>query len=146
MEEGLANPTNGIPNVLKQPIMKTFGKVLLGLLVVTILVFWLLTLINYSEGERAGTITRFSKRGYVFKTWEGELLLGGFSEGTGQMNAEKWQFSVDSGKDSTINTINEALRSGRRVTLYYEEKLFQFDFDGETKFFVVRAAFADGRP
>ncbi|MDQ1087656.1 MULTISPECIES: hypothetical protein [unclassified Siphonobacter] len=125
--------------------MKTFGKVLLILAVVTLVVFWILTKINYSEGERAGTITRFSKRGYVFKTWEGELLLGGFSEGTGQMNAEKWQFSVDNGKDSTISTINEALRSGRRVTLFYEEKLFQFDFDGETKFFVTKAEFADGR-
>lgn len=125
--------------------MKTFGKVLLILGIVTLLVFWILTKINYSEGERAGTITRFSKRGYVFKTWEGELLLGGFSEGTGQMNAEKWQFSVDNGLDSTINTVNEALRTGRRVTLYYEEKLFQFDFDGETKFFVTRAEFADGR-
>ncbi len=125
--------------------MKTFGKVLLILGIVTLLVFWILTKINYSEGERAGTITRFSKRGYVFKTWEGELLLGGFSEGTGQMNAEKWQFSVDNGLDSTVNTVNEALRTGRRVTLYYEEKLFQFDFDGETKFFVTRAEFADGR-
>ncbi|MBO9636646.1 hypothetical protein [Siphonobacter aquaeclarae] len=124
--------------------MKTFVKILVVLLILGIGIFWVLTLVNYSEGERAGTITRFSKRGYVFKTWEGELLLGGFSQGTGQLNAEKWNFTVESSRDSTINTINEGLRTGRRITLFYEEKLFQFDWNGETKFFVTRAEFADG--
>lgn len=124
--------------------MKTFVKILVILLVLSIGIFWVLTLVNYSEGERAGTITRFSKRGYVFKTWEGELLLGGFSQGTGQLNAEKWNFTVESSRDSTIHTINEGLRTGRRITLFYEEKLFQFDWNGETKFFVTRAEFADG--
>ncbi|MFT4033885.1 MAG: hypothetical protein QM669_15835 [Siphonobacter sp.] len=126
--------------------MKTFGKILIVLVLLGIGVLWLLTFINYSEGERAGTISRFSKRGYVFKTWEGELYVNGNSGGTGQLNAEKWAFSVKSSNDTTINTINQALRTGKRVTLFYQEKLVQFDFEGETKYFVVRAEFADGRP
>ena len=43
---------------------------------------------TYSEGERVGVVQKFSKKGNVFKTYEGELLL------TNGMNSEKFLFSV----------------------------------------------------
>ena len=36
---------------------------------------WLALSFSYSDGERAGYLQKFSKRGWVCKTWEGELLL-----------------------------------------------------------------------
>lgn len=126
--------------------MKTFLKILLLLLVLVVGGMVLLSMASYSEGERAGTVSKFSKRGYVFKTWEGELLVGGFSEGTGQLNAEKFYFSVTDSNQKAIDVINEALRTGRRVTLKYKEKYFRFFWIGDTAYLVQEASFSDGRP
>ena len=70
------------------------------LILLTILVFisYFLFLIfaNYSEGTRTGFVTKISKRGYVFKTFEGELNYGFFSgtANTGKPADNVWYFSV----------------------------------------------------
>lgn len=47
---------------------------------------------TYSDGERTGVITKFSHKGMLIKTWEGELNMGGFDQGG---VATIWAFSVD---------------------------------------------------
>ncbi|GAB3253311.1 hypothetical protein GCM10027347_13030 [Larkinella harenae] len=100
-------------------------------------VFYYLTAWSYSDGERAGTISRYSRRGYVFKTWEGVLNVGGFSGETGSLTPQYFDFSVKD--DSVAALINKAVRTGQRVTLHYEEKLVKLPWNGETKYFVTDA-------
>ena len=65
----------------------------------------------YSSG--AGYVQKFSNKGYVCKTWEGELLLVSMP-GT---LAEKFQFSVRD--ESVAKKINNSL--GKRVKIDYKE-------------------------
>src|SRR6476469_3404011 len=53
----------------------------------------------YSDGTRSGILTKVSKKGYVFKTYEGEMNVGGISDGQGTiMPATIFQFSVENGE------------------------------------------------
>ena len=70
---------------------------------------------NYSSGERAGWVQKFSRKGWVCKTWEGELALVTMP-GTAQ---EKFLFTV--WDDDVAAKINAAM--GKRVSLHYEEKV-----------------------
>jgi hypothetical protein len=70
---------------------------------------------NYSTGERAGWVQKFSKKGWICKTWEGELAMVSMP-GAAQ---EKFYFTV--WDDAVAAEINKAM--GRRVSLHYEEKV-----------------------
>lgn len=70
---------------------------------------------NYSTGERAGWVQKFSKKGWVCKTWEGELAMV-FMPGA---VPEKFYFTV--WDESVATQVNAAM--GQRVTLHYEEKV-----------------------
>ncbi len=86
---------------------------------------------SYSEGERAGVVQKFSRKGWVCKTWEGELnmvvLPGALPE--------KFFFTVwDDGVAASINR-----NVGRRVTLHYEEKVgLPTSCFGETRYFIKK--------
>lgn len=83
----------------------------------------------YSTGERAGYVQKFSEKGYVCKTYEGELVLVSMP-GT---QAEKFNFTL---KDkSLVEKINNSL--GKRVRITYEEhKGIPGTCFGETPYFV----------
>ncbi len=70
---------------------------------------------NYSTGERAGWVQKFSKKGWVCKTWEGELAMVSMP-GAAQ---EKFFFTV--WDEETAQKINKAM--GQRVSLHYDEKV-----------------------
>ncbi|MCU0341430.1 MAG: hypothetical protein MUE30_16245 [Spirosomaceae bacterium] len=91
----------------------------------------------YSDGTRVGSLVKLSRKGYIFKTYEGELLVGGMSEGTGTLNSTNWLFSVDGDNESVVNALNESQRTGQRVALHYEEKFFQLPWNGDTQYFVT---------
>ena len=90
-----------------------------GLLVVGVLLFaaytWIVLSWSYSVGERAGYVQKLSKKGWVCKTWEGELALITMP-GT---VAEKFYFSVRN--EAIADQINRSI--GRRVSLDYEEHI-----------------------
>lgn len=88
----------------------------------------------YSKGERAGTISKLSERGYVFKTYEGVLNEGGYSGETGTLTPRYFEFSCK--VDTTITKLQRALKTGERITLKYSEKFFQFPWNGDTKYFI----------
>ncbi len=83
----------------------------------------------YSSGERAGYVQKLSEKGYVCKTYEGELILVSMP-GT---QAEKFQFTV---RDKAVaKKINETV--GKRVRLLYQEhKGIPLSCFGETGYFV----------
>jgi hypothetical protein len=87
---------------------------------------------TYSEGERTGTITKFSHRGMVIKTWEGELNMGGFDQGG---VASTWAFSVDD--PAIVEKIHQAQREGGRWTLKYRQQFSKQSWRGATDYFIV---------
>lgn len=83
----------------------------------------------YSSGERAGYVQKFSLKGYVCKTWEGELILVSMP-GT---QAEKFPFTVRD--EAVAKKINASL--GKRVKIDYEEhKGIPSSCFGESPYFV----------
>ncbi len=84
---------------------------------------------TYSSGERAGYVQKFSKKGWICKTWEGELALVSIP---GTMS-EKFYFTVRD--DSVAALINQGM--GKRVALSYNQhKGIPTSCFGETEYFV----------
>lgn len=115
--------------------MKKFRKILirsgLVILLLGILAGSVAIFANFSDGYRAGRVIKLSRKGYVFKTWEGQLNLEALSQDEGI-----WEFSVHRGDDEIREKIDDAVKEGYRVKLYYKEKYFQFDWRGKTQYFI----------
>lgn len=99
---------------------------------------------NYSDGYRAGTMIKFSRKGTVIKTYEGVLNLGMILNEPGVDQAPAtttnlWTFTVKAKDTAAIHTIEEALLSGKRVKLHYDEKFVKLFWRGDTKYFVDEA-------
>lgn len=92
---------------------------------------------NYSNGKRAGQVIKLSKKGYIFKTYEGQLNTGGFSEGSGDITSSIWHFSVKRDNKQVQEDLDDAIDGGYRVKLYYDEKYIRIPFLGDTKYFVT---------
>lgn len=78
--------------------------------------------IQYSEGSRSGTVTKISKKGWIWQTWEGELDLHRLRSTGGErptMEADIFYFSVSS--DDVAEQIQKAEQSGNRTTLKYKQ-------------------------
>ncbi len=97
----------------------------------------------YSEGKRGGFVVKLSNKGYVFKTQEGVLNVGGLYEGGGTLNATQWDFSVGGDNKAAITKLEEAIKTGRRVSLTYQEKFFILPWNGDTKYFVTEVELLD---
>ena len=101
--------------------------------------FWLALSWSYSSGERAGWVQKFSHKGWVCKTWEGELALVSLPGSS----VEKFLFTVPD--DAAAALIQQAV--GRRVTLHYEEKVgLPTSCFGETRYFVSRVTISPDIP
>lgn len=87
---------------------------------------------TYSSGERAGYVQKLSKKGWICKTWEGELAMVNMPGAMSQIFA----FTVRS--DSLAEAINEAMAKGRVVLYYEEHRGVPTSCFGETGHFVKR--------
>lgn len=123
--------------------MKLVRIISLSLLGIGLLILLYFLFGSYSEGTRAGTIVKLSRRGVLIKTYEGQLNLGGFSGETGSPASSLWDFSVDGGKADLIKQLEEAELGGKRVKLYYKEKFYTFPWRGDTKYFIYKAESAN---
>ena len=111
-------------------MLKTFFVILAAIIVVMALWTWLTLTWTYADGERAGYVQKLSKKGWICKTWEGEMAMVTMP-GT---VAEKFYFTVPD--DAVANQINTSV--GERVALHYEEhKWIPFSCFGETGYFVT---------
>ena len=86
--------------------------VFLILIILFVLYTWLTLSYSYSTGSRAGFLQKFSKRGWVCKTWEGELVTGSMLG-----NQEKFPFSV---RDEDLAKLISS-NIGKRVEIDYEQ-------------------------
>ena len=92
---------------------------------------------TYSEGVRSGVVVKISRKGYLFKTYEGQLNLMTFGAVRSQnMISESFEFSVSSTHTDLINELEQASLSGERVSLHYVERFAAFPWRGDTKYFV----------
>ena len=111
-------------------------KVLVGLVVIIVAVLagftWVTLHWSYSEGERAGYVQKLSKKGFVCKTWEGEMAMVTMP-GT---VAEKFQFTVPT--DAVAAKLNASGFVGKRVALHYQQhKWIPTSCFGDTEYFVT---------
>jgi hypothetical protein len=108
--------------------------VLYGVLpAILLVVLWFLFAFNwsYSTGERAGYVQKLSQKGWLCKTWEGELAMVTMPGTT----PEKFLFTV--WDEKVVEEINKAM--GRRVSLHYEQKVgLPTTCFGETRYWVNR--------
>jgi hypothetical protein len=115
---------------------------LLALVVGSGLWTWLTLAWAYAEGERAGVLQKFVRRGWVCKTQEGEIALyygGGQYLGAGN-SPQLWDFSV---RDKAVaESLNKAV--GHRVQLHYTEHPgIPTPCFAETRFFVDKVTVTD---
>jgi hypothetical protein len=108
-------------------IVGTVGALILaGALYVLVVILW-----SYSSGERAGWIQKFSNKGWLCKTWEGEMAMVSMPGTT----TEKFVFTV--WDDDVAAQINKVM--GKRVSLHYEEKVgIPTRCFGETRYYVTK--------
>lgn len=127
-------------NSVKHSTMGFFRKLFIGLLVIALLAVaatFLSTQMAYSEGDRAGVVSKLSKKGYVFKTHEGELNVGAQGQ-VGNMSTNLWQFTIAGGDGKLTKDIEDAMTTGKRVKLHYEQRYMKFSWMGDTEYFVTK--------
>ncbi len=94
---------------------------------------------TYEEGVMAGKILRISKKGVVFKTYEGKLSLESFGAlKSVSPIAETFDFSVENNKKEVIKQLEEVALSGERINLHFVKRYMAFPWRGNTKYFAVQ--------
>ncbi len=92
---------------------------------------------TYSDGTRSGTLIKVSKKGYVFKTYEGQLSTGGLQTNPqGTLVSNLWEFSVTN--DAVYQQLQQS--EGKQVVLHYEQYRKAFPWQAKTTYFVNRVA------
>lgn len=124
----------------KQATGRFFKRLFLGILILVLLGFvltYLSTQFAYSEGDRAGVVSKLSKKGYVIKTYEGELNVGAQGQ-VGNMTNNLWGFTVAENSEILAKQIEDAVTSGKRVKLHYEQRYMKFSWMGDSEYFVTK--------
>jgi len=128
-------PTNtpGKASVIKKKIRKYLYLALtLFILIVGLYVYWSF-FFTFSDGYRAGLLQKFSRKGTVFKTYEGEMILSSVQSSKNvALASEKFLFSVSDGE---VALQLERLQ-GKNVVVHYTEKNRTLPWRGETTFIV----------
>ncbi len=83
---------------------------------------------TYSDGDRTGELIKFSHKGYVFKTWEGEISQG-------ISGAQIFKFSVLDNDEQLIADLKA--NQGKYVKVSYIERYTTFPWWGDTKYFIT---------
>jgi hypothetical protein len=101
-------------------------------------IFWWKFYYNYGDdGQRTGLLQKFSHKGDIFKTYEGELVLSSVSSTANvAMASEKFLFSVE------IDSIAKMLQifDGKRVKVHYLEKKGTLPWRGDSKYIVDKVS------
>jgi hypothetical protein len=127
-------------NSAKSATGRFFKRLLMWILILAVLaaiITYLSTKLSFSEGDRAGVVSKFSQKGFVIKTHEGELNVGAQGE-VGNMALSPWAFSVVNNDPEIIKKLSDSMLSGKRVRLHYEQKYFKYFWLGDTEYFVTK--------
>jgi hypothetical protein len=103
--------------------------VAVGGLLLFFLYTWAAWKFSYSEGDRAGYVQKFSRKGWLCKTWEGELAMANLPGAMPQI----FEFTVRN--PAVAEEINRQM--GERVTIHYHEHVgLPTTCFGDTRYFV----------
>lgn len=134
--EGLTPPEAPAPRgaAVAQRLRRAFIKATAGLVVVSILGcalwVWGALAFVYSHGERAGYVQKFSRRGWIIKTWEGELAMVNLPGAT----TEIFPFSI---REAEVAQQLQATMGQRVVLSYNQHRGLPPGLFGDTSYFVV---------
>ncbi len=114
---------------LKRTLFRTILFLIIGVPILVLIYIWVMFSYSYSKGERVGYIQKFSNKGWVCKTWEGELAMANLPGAMPQI----FEFTVRD--PQTAARINDSL--GKRVRIHYEQHLgLPTTCFGDTTYFV----------
>jgi hypothetical protein len=82
---------------------------------------------TFSDGKRSGEFIKLSRKGMIFKTWEGELSQG-------IAGAQIFKFTVLDSETEVIKKMQEL--EGQYVKVHYVERYKTFPWWGDTKYFI----------
>jgi hypothetical protein len=126
-----------MPNETWSKVGKSLKKVLRWIVIIFLvfLVFFIYWkyFFTYSEGYRAGLLQKFSHKGTLFKTYEGEMILSSVKSNSNvALASEKFFFSVTN--DSIAQRLDTL--QGEFVIVHYRQKNGKLFWKGETSYFV----------
>jgi len=101
---------------------------LLGVITLVIGIYAFVYFVPYSEGKRSGELIKFSNKGVLFNTWEGEISQG-------VSGAQIFKFSVVQKNTEVIENLQEF--QGEYVNLDYVERYATFFWLGDTKYYIT---------
>jgi hypothetical protein len=107
---------------------KILGVILTTIVLLAVIWYSFIYFATYSDGYRSGELIKFSHKGVIVKTWEGEISQG-------ISGAQIFSFSVMDNQPEVIKRLKEY--QGEYVKLKYEEKFSTFFFWGDTKYFIT---------
>jgi hypothetical protein len=116
---------------------KSLKKILRWVVVILVLVLavviWWKYFYTYSDGYRAGLLQKFSHKGTIFKTYEGEMILSSVvSNANVPLASEKFFFSVlNDSLAAKLDTLQ-----GQFIIIHYREKNGTLPWKGDTKYYV----------
>lgn len=84
--------------------------------------------VPFSEGYRSGELIKFSRKGVLAKTWEGEISQG-------ISGAQIFEFSVEDNVKDVIEKLKDF--QGKYVKVTYKERYSTFFWLGDTKYFII---------
>lgn len=121
------------PHYLVRVIRRVFRVlVIILVLFLAIFIYWKY-FFTYSDGYRAGLLQKFSRKGTVFKTFEGEMILSSVESNRNVVLAsEKFYFSV---KDKAVAGKLDAMQ-GKFIVVHYRQKNGKLPWIGETTYIV----------
>jgi hypothetical protein len=123
--------------------MKKFLIIFFLIIIVGLVGLVLVGNFTYSEGSRTGYLMKFSKKGFLFKTYEGELNLGGMNAQNNTVLNNIWEFSVKPADKAIIDRLTNF--EGAVIKLKYKEKLKNMPWQGDTPYFVYEIESIDRR-
>lgn len=121
--------------------MRAMKWLLVPLILVALVALYLFGVMHwsYSSGERAGWVQQLSRKGWVCKTWEGELALVSLPGST----PEKFRFTI--WDEAVAEKVNQVM--GKRVALHYEQKVgLPTSCFGDTRYYVTGVRVQDEIP
>lgn len=131
----MENPGASGTGVKKKSKFRKFLVYFLLILIATFALYYFICGLTYSEGTRSGVLTKVSKKGVIFKTYEGELNIGGLNQGDGTiMPLSIFKFSA---REKSLYDQLEAAQ-GKKVVLHYKQVIKNFFWQGESDYFVYQ--------
>ena len=110
--------------------MKKIAIIIFSTLILGVVLYFLsIYYITYSEGYRAGELVKFSHKGLIFRTWEGEI-----SQGVSE--AQVFTFSVEDNEEEVIQSLKDL--QGKDVKLTYKERFATFPWLGDSTYFITK--------